>query len=62
MDNLAQNFKVSVFTKPGAKLKHLARDLCDLAGNLSAKDHDVLLAETNDVGVLEPGPLTITKG
>lgn len=53
---------VTVWSKPGAKLKHILREGHSMAKKLSSRDLVIIMGGTNDTGRGEPSQLTISQG
>jgi hypothetical protein len=62
MTELSQDFNFFVYLQPGAKLKQVLKSGHSMISNLTGDDVIVVLAGTNDIGVHEPGNLTIMQG
>lgn len=53
---------VTVWSKPGAKLKHILREGHSMAKKLCSRDLVIIIGGTNDTGRGEPSQLTISQG
>ncbi|XP_039282942.1 uncharacterized protein LOC111046414 [Nilaparvata lugens] len=62
LQHLYDSFETFVYTKPGAKLKHIIQDGMDFVKDFTKDDVIVILAGTNDFHVDEPHQLTVFQG
>lgn len=60
--NISDEYNVTVYTKPGAKLKSIINDGKHLIQNLTRHDYLIVLAGTNDMHQGEPGQMTTIQG
>ncbi|RZF37856.1 hypothetical protein LSTR_LSTR016037, partial [Laodelphax striatellus] len=62
LQHLDDEFEIFVYTKSGAKLKHIIQDGLQFVRDFSVDDVIVILAGTNDVHLYEPYQLTLLQG
>jgi hypothetical protein len=59
---LEEEFDVFVYSKPGAKIKHVVHDGSSLIKDFTNEDYVILLAGTNDAHYNEPALITVPQG
>lgn len=59
---LEDNFDVFVYTKPGAKIKHIIRDGLCFVRDYTHNDFIIVLAGSNDLDYNQPAQLTVSMG
>lgn len=62
LSGLFEEFNVSIFSKPGARLKNVVQHYPRLDDLSSKEDFILVLAGTNDIGVRQPGAFTVVQG